>query len=141
MSYARIKEVCEDQAVYYLVTNRVAGGRFLFKNQEKLKLKELLFDGVDRLSYQVVDYVFMDNHFHVIVKIPPTDKISDSELLKRYRLFKNDPKIDFISEAEKLDFKFRQYCCKIVLLFCYQKKHAFGTDLHRGYMYQKLSIH
>ena len=54
MSHARIKEVCEDQPVYYLVTNRIAGGRFLFKNQEKQKLKELLFDGVDRLSYQVV---------------------------------------------------------------------------------------
>ena len=37
MSHARIKEVCEDQSVYYLVTNRVAGGRFLFKNQDKKK--------------------------------------------------------------------------------------------------------
>ena len=106
MSHARIKEVCEDQSVYYLVTNRVAGGRFLFKNQEKQKLKELLFDGVDRLSYQVVDYVFMDNHFHVIVKIPAIDKISESELLKRYRLYKNDEDIEFISEAQKSDFKF-----------------------------------
>ena len=107
MSHARIKEVCEDQSVYYLVTNRVAGGRFLFRNLEKQKLKELLFDGVDRLSYQVVDYVFMNNHFHLIVKIPPIDKMSDSELLKRFRVFRNNPEINFISEAQKLDFKFK----------------------------------
>ena len=107
MSHVRIKEVCEDQPVYYLVTNRVAGGRFLFKDQEKQRLKKLLFSGVDRLSYQVVDYVFMDNHFHLIVKIPPIDKISDSQLLKRYRIYKNDPEIDFFTDAERIDFKFK----------------------------------
>ena len=107
MSHLRIKEVCEDQPVYYLVTNRVAGGRFLFKDQEKQRLKKLLFSGVDRLSYQVVDYVFMDNHFHLIMKIPPIDKISDSELLKRYRIYKNDPEIDFFTNAERIDFKFK----------------------------------
>ena len=107
MSHVRIKEVCEDQPVYYLVTNRVAGGRFLFKDQEKQRLKKLLFSGVDRLSYQVVDYVFMDNHFHLIMKIPPIDKISDSELLKRYRIYKNDPEIDFFTNAERIDFKFK----------------------------------
>ena len=41
------------------------------------------------------------------MKIPPIDRISDSELLKRYRVFRNDPEIDFISEAKKLDFKFK----------------------------------
>ena len=107
MSHARIKEVCEDQSVYYLVTNRVAGGRCLFKNREKLKLKELLFDGLDRLSYQVVDYIFMDNHFHLIVKIPPISKISDSELLNRYRLYKNNPEIDFFTDVEREDFKLK----------------------------------
>ena len=35
MSHAQIKEVCEGQSVYYLMTNRVAGGRFLLKDQEK----------------------------------------------------------------------------------------------------------
>ena len=107
MSHARIKEICEDQAVYYLVTNRVAGGRFLFRDLEKQKLKELLFEGMGRLCYQVIDYVFMNNHFHLIVKVPPIDKISDSELLKRYRLYKNDPEIDFFTDEERVDFKFK----------------------------------
>ena len=107
MSHARIKEVCEDRSVYYLVTNRVAGGRFLFKDQEKQQLKTLLFGSELKLCYQVIDYVFMDNHFHLIVKIPPIDKISDSALLKRYRLYKNDPEIDFFTDAERLDFKFK----------------------------------
>ena len=49
----------------------------------------------------------MDNHFHLIVKIPPIDKISDAELLKRYRIFKNNPEIDFFTDAERIDFKFK----------------------------------
>ena len=117
MSHARIKEVCEDQSVYYLVTNHIAGGRFLFRDLEKQKLKELLFKGVDRLSYQVVDYVFMNNHFHLIIKIPAIDKISDSEVLKRYRLFKNNPEIDFFTDTEKLNFKFKIHDISFIIGF------------------------
>ncbi len=56
MAHNRVKESCSDQAVYYLVTNRIAGGRMLFRDQEKYKLKELLFAGSAKLSYQLIDY-------------------------------------------------------------------------------------
>ena len=101
MSHPRIKEVSTDQSIYYLVTNRVAAGRFLFKDLEKQKLKDLLFLGTDKLSYQVVDYVFMSNHFHLVIKIPPLDEISDAQLLERFRIFKDDRQIEFLNEAQK----------------------------------------
>ena len=107
MSQPRIKEVSKDQAVYYLVTNRVAAGRFLFKDLEKQKFKDLLFLGTDRLCYQVVDYVFMNNHFHLVLKIPPLDEISEAQLLERFRIFKNDRQIEFLNEAQKEEFKLK----------------------------------
>ena len=105
MSHARIKEVCENQSVYYLITNRISGGRFLFKDLEKNKLKELLFDGRERLCYEVIDYVFMDNHIHTIIKIPPLNQLSESDLLERYRLIENNEEIEFVNDVQKEAFK------------------------------------
>jgi hypothetical protein len=56
MAQNRVKESCLDQVVYLLTTNRISGGRMLFQDQEKYKLKELLFAGYAKLSYQVIDY-------------------------------------------------------------------------------------
>ncbi|MDD7985916.1 hypothetical protein PQO01_13280 [Lentisphaera marina] len=105
MAHNRIKESCSDQAVYYLVTNRIAGGRMLFRDQEKYKLKELLFAGSAKLSYQVIDYVFMDNHFHLLIKIPPNSEMDDLELLQRYRLYKHNEEIEFMNSAQRDDFR------------------------------------
>ena len=105
MAHNRVKESCSDQAVYYLVTNRIAGGRMLFKDVEKYKLKELLFAGSAKLSYQVIDYVFMDNHFHLLIKIPPISQVDDVELLSRYRLYKSNDEVDFINSAQRDDFR------------------------------------
>jgi putative transposase len=105
MAHNRVKEICSDQAVYYLVTNRIAGGRMLFRDQEKYKLKELLFAGCAKLSYRVIDYVFMDNHFHLLIKIPPTSHMDDLELLQRYRIHKQNEDIEFINADQKDDFR------------------------------------
>ncbi|EDM24997.1 hypothetical protein LNTAR_03679 [Lentisphaera araneosa HTCC2155] len=105
MAHNRVKESCSDQAVYYLVTNRIAGGRMLFKDVEKYKFKELLFAGSAKLSYQVIDYVFMDNHFHLLIKVPPTSEMDDLELLSRYRLYRKNEEINFINSEQKDDFR------------------------------------
>ncbi|WDE98797.1 transposase [Lentisphaera profundi] len=105
MAHNRVKESCSDQSVYYLVTNRIAGGRMLFRDQEKQKLKDLLFKGCARFSYQLIDYVFMDNHFHLLIKIPPTSQMDDVELLQRFRLHKQNEEITFINSAQKDDFR------------------------------------
>ena len=105
MAHNRVKESCSDQAVYYLVTNRIAGGRMLFRDQEKNKLKELLNDGMAKLSYQLIDYVFMDNHFHLLIKIPPTSQMDDVALLQRYRVHKQNEEINFINKEQRNDFR------------------------------------
>ncbi|WDE96401.1 transposase [Lentisphaera profundi] len=105
MAHNRVKESCSDQSVYYLVTNRIAGGRMLFKDQEKQKLKSLLFAGCTRFSYQVIDYVFMDNHFHLLIKIPATNEMDKIELLQRYRLHKKNEEVKFINSTQREEFR------------------------------------
>ncbi|EDM24848.1 hypothetical protein LNTAR_23904, partial [Lentisphaera araneosa HTCC2155] len=58
-----------------------------------------------KLSYQVIDYVFMDNHFHLLIKIPPTSNMDDVELLNRYRLYKGNEEIEFLNSDQKDDFR------------------------------------
>jgi REP element-mobilizing transposase RayT len=73
----------------YHVTSRTACGQFLFDDEAKGRFLKLLrkqagFCGVDILAYCV-----MGNHFHLLVAVPEACKISDSELLRRYRLLYN----------------------------------------------------
>ena len=70
----------------YHVTSRTACGQFLFDDEAKecfLKLlhKQAGFCGVDVLAYCV-----MGNHFHLLVAVPESCEISDTELMRRYRL-------------------------------------------------------
>ncbi len=64
MAHVRVKEVLAEKANYYLITNRVAAGRVLLKDQHKQMLKDLLFAGTAKFCYSIIDYVFMDNYFH-----------------------------------------------------------------------------
>jgi REP element-mobilizing transposase RayT len=73
----------------YHVTSRTSCGQFLFDDEAKGRFLKLLrkqagFCGVDVLAYCV-----MGNHFHLLVAVPEACEISDSELLRRYRLLYN----------------------------------------------------
>ncbi|MDQ8193122.1 transposase [Coraliomargarita sp. SDUM461004] len=70
----------------YHVTSRTACGQFLFDDEAKAVFLKILrkqagFCGVDVLAYCV-----MGNHFHLLVSVPSDVNVSDSELLRRYRL-------------------------------------------------------
>jgi hypothetical protein len=45
------------------------------------------------------------NNFHICIKIPPMEDISEEELLNRFRLHKDNEKMHFVNKAEKLAFK------------------------------------
>jgi REP element-mobilizing transposase RayT len=75
-----------DQVGVYHVTSRTACGQFLFDDEAKAVFLKILrkqagFCGVDVLAYCV-----MGNHFHLLISVPSGVDVSDSELLRRYRL-------------------------------------------------------
>ena len=56
---------------------------------------------MNRFCYSVIEYVFMDNHFNLVIKVPPSSKCSDLELLKRYKVYKRNEIADFISKDQR----------------------------------------
>lgn len=84
MYHNRIKRIPDGQAHYYLITNRVTGGSFVFGDVEKTKLRDLLFAGESRHGYEVWDYVVMDNHYHAIIKVKDQNLMPREEVLRSW---------------------------------------------------------
>ena len=104
MYHNRVKDDPTSERVFYLITNRVVGGSFLFKNAEKEKLKKLLFEGEKRFAYKVWDYVIMDNHYHCVLEVYAKDEFSEKELLARYNHDRISPESAFPNERIKRNF-------------------------------------
>jgi len=76
----------EGQRGVYHVMSRTSCGQYLFDEEAKGAFVEMLrkqagFCGVDVLAYCV-----MGNHFHLLVAVPEEHDVSDTELLRRYRI-------------------------------------------------------
>lgn len=71
---------------FYHVVSRIGGKRFLIDDREKGILLGMIraaagFSGVD-----VYTYALMDNHFHLLVRVPERVEVPDGELIRRIRL-------------------------------------------------------
>ncbi len=74
------------KGVRYMITNRVIGGSFIFGDVEKQKFLDLMFEGMKRHSYRLLDYVLMDNHYHCVIEIDPIEGMSRDEVIKRWNI-------------------------------------------------------
>ncbi len=86
--------------VYHLCS-RVVDKRFVIKQREKVRFMELArggaaFAGVDLLSWCV-----MDNHFHLLVRVPPVDadQLEDEEVLERLKHLYSENKCEYLREV------------------------------------------
>jgi len=94
--------------------SRVVGGQMLFGAREKEVFRKMLRQVADFSGVEVLTYCIMDNHFHVLVRVPPSahsassasstssgqagseragsgQGISDAELLRRFRVLYPKP--------------------------------------------------
>jgi REP element-mobilizing transposase RayT len=71
-------------AVYHCMT-RTVNGELLFKDREKEVLRKMLWQVADFCGVEVLTYCIMSNHFHVLVRVPDLQKVSDHELIRRYK--------------------------------------------------------
>ena len=84
---------------YYHVISRIAGQEFLMNAHEKgvlmgLMAKVAVFSGVEILTFAL-----MDNHFHLLVKVPKGHEVDDVELVEKMRVLYGDTKTDRILSA------------------------------------------
>jgi REP element-mobilizing transposase RayT len=89
MRSCRIKIHGED-AVYHCISRTVNGER-LFDEDSKEMLRRQMWQIADHCGVTIHTYAVMDNHFHVLVKVPKKVPVDDAELLRRYRLLHPKP--------------------------------------------------
>ncbi|MFU8848066.1 MAG: transposase [Opitutales bacterium] len=77
-------------ATYHCMT-RTVNGASLFGDREKEVLRKMLWQVADFCGVEILTYCVMSNHFHVLVRVPVVEGISDQELLRRYRVLYPKP--------------------------------------------------
>jgi len=77
-------------AVYHCMT-RTVNGEMLFDNREKEILRKMLWQVADFSGVEILTYCIMSNHFHVLVRVPEKEMLSDRELMRRYKVLYPKP--------------------------------------------------
>ncbi|MGB0743316.1 MAG: transposase [Opitutales bacterium] len=89
MRTKRIK-VSGMEATYHCMTRTVNGER-LFGDREKEVLRKMLWQVADFCGVEVLTYCVLSNHFHVLLRVPFASEVTDTELLRRYKVLYPKP--------------------------------------------------
>ncbi|MCE9616601.1 MAG: transposase [Lentisphaerae bacterium] len=80
MRAARIKELGPS---YYHVISRVVDRRMAFDPDEKERFRKLMRACESFCALQVLTWSVLDNHFHIVLYVPPRETVSDDIFLAR----------------------------------------------------------
>ena len=87
----------ESKPVFYHCISRIVDRRFVLGAQEKEKFRALMRMYEKFSGCRVTSYCLMDNHFHLLLEVPPMPKkgpsnagLNDTELLQRLSALYND---------------------------------------------------
>jgi len=76
---------------YYHVMSRAVFGMRIFGSLEKEVMRKILRKTAAFSGAEVLTYCVMENHFHLLVRVPSVQDLSDAELVRRYALLYNEP--------------------------------------------------
>jgi REP element-mobilizing transposase RayT len=71
--------------------SRTVGNTFLFKDAEKEVFRKMMWQVADFCGVEILSYCIMSNHFHVLVRVPYVESVSDAELLRRFKVLYPKP--------------------------------------------------
>lgn len=91
MRTARIKISADEASALYHCTTRAVHGRWLFGDLAKETIRKLARVIAEACGVQLLTYAIMDNHLHLLVRVPRNRPIADEELLRRYCLRRPNP--------------------------------------------------
>lgn len=89
--HPRLKLSPFDSVAAYHVISRTVNGEFLLDDPAKEVLRKQLWQVSDYCGLHILSYALLSNHFHLLVLVPLRQPISDSELLRRYRVLYPHP--------------------------------------------------
>ena len=84
--------------------SRIVGGQPLLTPPEREKLRQFLWRQARFCGVQILTYAILDNHFHVYLRVPPPEDLSDAILLQRVEGFYGPRH----AESLRLQEEFRQ---------------------------------
>jgi putative transposase len=79
-----MRRILGEGAAHYHCMSRIVGGERLLGDREKEVLRGMIWQAAEFCGVQVLNFVVMSNHFHVLVFVPGETEIDDEELVKRY---------------------------------------------------------
>ena len=91
---SRAKSECfktAEQATIYHCVTRTVNGEFLLDDVAKEVPRKQLHQLAILCGVKLLTYAIMSNHFHVLVRVPAKEAISDAELLRRYKILYPKP--------------------------------------------------
>jgi len=87
----RNKRILADGLGVYHCMSRSVNGEAFFDSREKEVLRKMIHQVADFSGVEVLTFCLMNNHFHLLVRVPPAEGVSDGELLRRYRVLYPKP--------------------------------------------------
>ena len=91
MRQARIKIPSDEGPGVYHAMTRTVNGEFLFDEVAKEVLRKMIRQVADYTGVTVLTYTLLDNHFHLLLRVPQKSPIPDEELLRRFRVLYPKP--------------------------------------------------
>lgn len=82
----RIKIPAAESEACYHCTSRTVNRERLFEETDREILRRQLWRVADFCGVQVLTYAILSNHFHVLVRVPREEPVSDAELLRRFKV-------------------------------------------------------
>lgn len=71
---------------FYHVVSRIGGRRFLMDDAEKRILLGMVQTAAEFSGVEVYTYALMDNHFHLLIRVPRREEVDDAELERRVQV-------------------------------------------------------
>lgn len=82
----------EGSSGVYHVMSRTACNAFLFDPQAKEVFKSIMCKQARFAGIEILTFCIMDNHFHLLLRVPAPIKLSNDELLQRYQDYYGESK-------------------------------------------------
>ena len=102
----RMRRMIAQGEGYYHVISRIAGQQFLMDAVEKNALMRLMFNAAVFSGVEILTFALMDNHFHLLVKVPRAHEVDDAELVEKMRVLYGDAKTErILGDWEKWERK------------------------------------
>ena len=101
MGLLRVNVKGEMEAVYHCIS-RIVGGERLLGPRGKEIFRRQIWKVSDFCGVEVLTYCIMSNHFHLLVRVPEKQEVSDQKLLRRFLVLYGEEKISIKSLTEML---------------------------------------